>query len=177
MASRVRFQVTGGPHDTGIRSCAQLTTAVDGHASMCQQSDAPGRSITRHGEPEGKAFIERVAELGRERGVPARLDAKRGMGSHATVYYGDWNTVVKDRPKDIGPGLLAAMIRQLELNPDDFRSPANENRMQFLCPANLAPTMPGEVVVSFRDLPECPMSGATEELGSSMVARKTSTNG
>ncbi len=68
----------------------------------------------------GKAFIERVAELGRERGVPVRLDAKRGKGSHATLYYGNRKTVVKDRRKDIGPGLLAAMIRRLDLDPNDF---------------------------------------------------------
>ena len=69
----------------------------------------------------GKAFIEHVAELGRERGVPVRLDAKRGKGSQATLYYGNRKTVVKDRRKDIGPGLLAAMIRQLDLDPNDFR--------------------------------------------------------
>ena len=38
-----------------------------------------------------------------------------------TLYYGDRKTVVKDRRKDIGPGLLAAMIRQLDLEPNDFR--------------------------------------------------------
>ncbi len=69
----------------------------------------------------GKAFIERVAELGRERGVPVRLDAKRGKGSHLTLYYGNRKTVVKDRLKEIGPGLLAAMIRQLDLDSSDFR--------------------------------------------------------
>ena len=70
---------------------------------------------------KGGAFIERVAKLGGERGVPVRLDAKRGKGSHVTLYYGDRKTVVKDRRKDIGPGLLAAMIRQLDLEPNDFR--------------------------------------------------------
>ena len=69
----------------------------------------------------GKEFIERVRDLGRRRDVPVRLDAKRGKGSHATLYYGNRKTVVKDRRKEIGPGLLAAMIRQLDLDPGDLR--------------------------------------------------------
>ena len=69
----------------------------------------------------GREFIDRVTELGRERGVPVRLDAKRGKGSHVTLYFGDQKTVVKDRRKDIGPSLLAAMIRQPGLDPNDLR--------------------------------------------------------
>ena len=53
--------------------------------------------------------------------MPVRLDAKRGKGSHATLYYGNRKTVIKDRRKDIGPCLLAAMIRPLDLEPNDFR--------------------------------------------------------
>ena len=70
---------------------------------------------------KGKEFVERVTELGRSRNVPVRLDAKRGKGSHVTLYYGDRKTVVKDRRKEIGPGLMAAMARQLGLDPSDFR--------------------------------------------------------
>ena len=36
------------------------------------------------------------------------------------LYYGDRKTVVMDRRKDIGPGLLAAMTRQLGLDPSDL---------------------------------------------------------
>ena len=36
------------------------------------------------------------------------------------THYGDRRTVVKDRRKDIGPGLLAAMTRQLGLEPGDL---------------------------------------------------------
>ena len=68
-----------------------------------------------------RAFVKRVAELGRERQVPVRLDAKRGKGSHSILYYAERKTVVKDQNKDIGSGLLSAMIRQLDLDPDDFR--------------------------------------------------------
>lgn len=69
----------------------------------------------------GKEFIDRVFEVGRERGIPVRLDTKRGKGSHVTLYYGKRKTIVKDRRKEIAQGLLSAMIRQLGLGRDDFR--------------------------------------------------------
>ena len=69
---------------------------------------------------KGRDLIERVFEIGRERGVPVRIDAERGKGSHMTLYYGSRFTVVKDRRKEIGPGLLSSMIRQLGLDRRDF---------------------------------------------------------
>ena len=69
----------------------------------------------------GREFIDRVIELGETRDIPTRIDLKRGKGSHVTLYYGARKTIVKDRRKEIGPGLLSAMIRQLGLNLRDFR--------------------------------------------------------
>ena len=60
-------------------------------------------------------------ELGRQRGVPVRTDAKRGKGSHITLYYGTRKTIGKDRRKEIGTDLLSSMIRQLGLERTDFR--------------------------------------------------------
>ena len=34
---------------------------------------------------KGRDFIKRVFEIGRERGVPARIDTERGKGSHITL--------------------------------------------------------------------------------------------
>lgn len=69
----------------------------------------------------GREFVERLSEIGRRRGIPIRIDAKRGKGSHVTLYFGDRKTTLKDRRKEIGPGLLSSMIRQLGLTKDDFR--------------------------------------------------------
>ncbi len=69
---------------------------------------------------KGREFIERISGIGRERGVPVRIDTERGKGSHVTLYYGSRFTIVKDRRKDIGPGLLSSMIRQLGLARRDF---------------------------------------------------------
>ena len=70
---------------------------------------------------KGKEFIERITALGHRRDVTVRVDAKRGRGSHVMLYYGDRKPVVKDRRKEIGPGLLAAMTRQLGLDAADLR--------------------------------------------------------
>lgn len=69
---------------------------------------------------KGRDFIARVFEIGRKRGVPVRIDTERGKGSHVTLYYGTRFTIVKDRRKDIGPGLLSSMIRQLGLDRRDL---------------------------------------------------------
>ena len=39
------------------------------------------------------------------------LDEKRGKGSHATVFLGERYTVLKDRKKELGKGLLRAMLK------------------------------------------------------------------
>jgi mRNA interferase HicA len=72
------------------------------------------------GVVDGRSFIKRVGEIGRERGVAVRVDAKRGKGSHVTLYYGARKTIVKGRRKEIGAGLLASMLRQLGLDRNDF---------------------------------------------------------
>lgn len=64
--------------------------------------------------------MNRVFELGAKTGVAVRLDKKRGKGSHVTLYYGSRKTIVKNRRKELAPGLLAAMIRQLGLKRSDF---------------------------------------------------------
>ena len=70
---------------------------------------------------KGRQFIDRVSKIGRERSVPVRIDTKRGKGSHIIIYYGPRKTVVKNRRKELPPGLLSAMARQLGLTNDDLR--------------------------------------------------------
>ena len=66
-------------------------------------------------------FVRRVRRLGRERGVAVRFESRKGKGSHGRLHYGDRFTTVKDRRKEIGQGLLAAMIRQLGLSREDLQ--------------------------------------------------------
>lgn len=69
---------------------------------------------------KGREFIQRVRRLGRDRGVSVRLVTERGKGSHATLYFGTRFTIVKDRKKEIGPGLLRKMLADLALERSDL---------------------------------------------------------
>ena len=65
-------------------------------------------------------FIKAIRKTGRKRGIAARFEAGHGKGSHGRLYYGNRFTTIKDRGKDIGPGLLGAMLRQLGLKRGDI---------------------------------------------------------
>jgi mRNA interferase HicA len=68
----------------------------------------------------GSDFERRVKKLARRRGVPVSFDASHGKGSHGRLYYGERFTTLKDRKKEIGPGLLKAMLDQLGLTKEDL---------------------------------------------------------
>ena len=68
----------------------------------------------------GREFVNRVHELGRNRGVLVRFEARSGKGSHGRLYFGERFTTVKNRRKEIGDGLLSAMLRQIGLRREDL---------------------------------------------------------
>lgn len=68
----------------------------------------------------GAEFIHALRQLGRRRGVAVRFVVRRGEGSHATLFYGERKTIVKDRKKALSGGLLADMLRQLDLDARDL---------------------------------------------------------
>ena len=68
----------------------------------------------------GGEFVRHVRRVGRDRGVAVRFEARPGKGSHGRVYFGERFATVKDRRKEIGTGLLAAMLRQLGLGREDL---------------------------------------------------------
>ena len=68
----------------------------------------------------GDDFIKAVRRLGKARGVETRLQKRHGKGSHSTLYYGNRKTTVKDRKKEMGKGLLTAMLKQLGLTRKDL---------------------------------------------------------
>jgi mRNA interferase HicA len=69
----------------------------------------------------GNKFIQKVRALGRRRGVPTRIDEKRGKGSHIMLYYGDRRTVVRNPKDELKTGTYHAMLRQLGLNEQDLQ--------------------------------------------------------
>jgi predicted RNA binding protein YcfA (HicA-like mRNA interferase family) len=68
----------------------------------------------------GHEFERKIKKLGRRRGVFVAFDAAHGKGSHGRLYFGERFTTLKDRNKEIGPGLLKAMLDQLGLTRDDI---------------------------------------------------------
>ena len=69
----------------------------------------------------GAELIKKIRTVAKSRGLSCRLDSSRGKGSHAILYFGDSFTIVKDRKKEIGPGLLASMLADLGLTKEDLR--------------------------------------------------------
>ena len=69
---------------------------------------------------KGSEFLRKLKALASRTGKSYTWVAQRGSGSHGTAYMGNAYTVVKDRKKDIGPGLLAAMCSQLGIRKEDL---------------------------------------------------------
>jgi mRNA interferase HicA len=61
----------------------------------------------------GSQFESKIRRIARKRG---------GKGSHGRLYYGSRFTTLKDRRKEIGPGLLKAMLDQLGLTRSDLEN-------------------------------------------------------
>jgi hypothetical protein len=70
----------------------------------------------------GHEFERRIKGIGRKRGVLVSFDSNRGKGSHGRLYCGDRFTTLKDRRKEIGPGLLKAMLDHLGLMRSDLEN-------------------------------------------------------
>ena len=59
----------------------------------------------------GDEFVRRVRRIGRRRGVAVHFERRPGKGSHGRLYFGEHFATVKDRRKEIGAGIMAAMLR------------------------------------------------------------------
>ncbi len=70
----------------------------------------------------GHEFERKIKAIGRRRGVSVSFDSGHGKGSHGRLYFGGRFTTLKDRRKEIGPGLLKAMLDQLGLTKKDLES-------------------------------------------------------
>jgi mRNA interferase HicA len=69
---------------------------------------------------KGSEFLRKLRALARKRGVLISFDKKHGKGSHGTLYYDGRRTTLKDPKKEIGKGLLRAMLDDLGLTKDEF---------------------------------------------------------
>lgn len=65
-------------------------------------------------------FLRKVRAVARSNKLAYRWVPERGSGSHGTLYVGDRFTVVKDLKKELGPGLLSDMLKQLGIGKEDL---------------------------------------------------------
>ena len=66
----------------------------------------------------GREFIRRARRYARRYGLEFYFNPVKGKGSHGTVYVGDRVTTVPHG--EIGVGLLASMMRDLNVNRREF---------------------------------------------------------
>jgi mRNA interferase HicA len=71
-------------------------------------------------EVKGSEFLRKVKALSKRKEINYRWNLERGVGSHGTLYVGERFTVVKDLSKELGPGLLSAMCKQLGIRKEDL---------------------------------------------------------
>jgi mRNA interferase HicA len=69
----------------------------------------------------GNEFIKRVQRLARKQGLEARVEPRRGKGSHVTLYYGAARTVVRNPKDELKTGTFHAMLAQLGIALEDFQ--------------------------------------------------------
>lgn len=69
---------------------------------------------------KGNEFIKRVKDLAKKRGVEAKVDKKRGKGSHVTLYFDNRFTIVRSPKDELKTGTLMAMLKQLEITKEEL---------------------------------------------------------
>ena len=66
---------------------------------------------------KGSEFLRKVQKVAKAEGLTCVFVPGRGKGSHGMLYFGSRFTVLKDRKKEIGPGLLRSMCKDLGIEP------------------------------------------------------------
>ena len=68
----------------------------------------------------GNELLKKLKRIGKQNNIAVRFETKRGKGSHGTLYFGRYKTILKDRKKEIGPGLLSKILAELGLGKNDI---------------------------------------------------------
>jgi hypothetical protein len=68
----------------------------------------------------GHEFLRRLDKLAKARNVQVVYNPRHGKGSHGRVLYGPEFTALKDPKKELGPGLLNKMCRDLGIKANDL---------------------------------------------------------
>ncbi len=70
---------------------------------------------------KGSEFVDRVRQVGRNRGIPVVWDKTRGKGSHGTLYFGvSGRTIARITKDELKTGTLHGMLAQRGLTLNDL---------------------------------------------------------
>ena len=69
---------------------------------------------------KGGEFLRKLHGLARRKSVSYLFIPAKGKGSHGKVYFGTASTIVKDRKKELGSGLLHQMCKDLGISLEDL---------------------------------------------------------
>jgi len=64
----------------------------------------------------GNELLKKIKKLAKEKNKHFEIFKAHGKGSHRTLKYGEKKTTIKDLKKEIGPGLLSKMLKQLNID-------------------------------------------------------------
>ena len=73
-----------------------------------------------HISMNGNELLKKLRKVAREKGAKLKLIKSHGKGSHMTLHFGVKKTTMKDLKKEIGAGLLNAMLDRIGLSRDDI---------------------------------------------------------
>jgi len=81
----------------------------------------PARAKSAYSGPvNGNELLRRLGRLAKAHRVEVTVDRRQGKGSHATLRFAGRKTTLKDLKKEIGPGLLRALLHDIGLTPRDL---------------------------------------------------------
>ena len=69
----------------------------------------------------GNELLKKLNRIAKERKINLELVKSHGKGSHGTLRLGDKKTTMKDLKKEIGSGLLKAMLMRIGLEIKDIK--------------------------------------------------------
>jgi mRNA interferase HicA len=68
----------------------------------------------------GSEFIKQLKKLAKQKNKSVVLEQRRGKGSHATLFYGDKFTIIRNLKDELKTGTYNAMLKQLGITKRDF---------------------------------------------------------
>ncbi|MGH7079970.1 MAG: type II toxin-antitoxin system HicA family toxin [Acetobacteraceae bacterium] len=69
---------------------------------------------------KGSELVPKIRAYARKHGLRFEYEPRRGKGSHGQLLLGNRLTTIKDPKKEIGPGLLGDMLKQLGITRNDL---------------------------------------------------------